>query len=149
MSEGATNETVVEIVDNDGSGFNDDKGIPEGDVPAVNVSFEQGSYSVAEGSSVTVKVVLDADPERTVTIPLTTTNQGEASSSDYSGVPDNVVFNSGDTEKMFDFEATQDTVDDDGESVGAGIRFEPARWCKRGVPQRDGGLDNGRRRSRR
>ena len=35
----------------------------------VTVSFEQGSYTVAEGSSVTVKVKLDADPERTVTIP--------------------------------------------------------------------------------
>ena len=32
-------------------------------------------------------------------------------------MPGNVVFDSGDTEKTFDFEAIQDTVDDDGERV--------------------------------
>ena len=90
-------------------------------VPSVTVSFEQDSYTVAEGNDVTVKVVLNADPERTVTIPLTKTNQGGASNSDYSNVPGNVVFNSGDTEKTFDFEATDDTVDDDGESVKLGF----------------------------
>ena len=45
--------------------------ITDDDVPAVTVSFEQGTYTVAEGSSVTVKVKLDVDPERTVTIPIT------------------------------------------------------------------------------
>ena len=64
---------------------------------------------------------LDADPERTVTIPLTKTNQDGASNSDYSGVPPNVVFNSGDTEKTFDIDATDDTIDDDGESVKLGF----------------------------
>ena len=55
--------------------------------PAVTVSFELGTYSVAEGGSVTVKVQLSADPEREVVVLLTTTNQGGASSGDYSGVP--------------------------------------------------------------
>ena len=55
MSAGTTNETIVSITDDD--------------LPSVAVSFAQGSYTVAEGSSVTVKVQLDADPERTVTIP--------------------------------------------------------------------------------
>ena len=64
------------------------------DVPSVTVSFEQGSYTVAEGNNVTVKVKLSADPERTVTIPLTRSNQDSASNSDYS-VPNSVVFNSG------------------------------------------------------
>ena len=59
---------------------------------------------------------LSADPRRTVTIPLTKTNQGGATASDYS-VPTSVIFNSGDTEKTFTFTAIQDTVDDDGESV--------------------------------
>ena len=106
VSSGSTAETTVSITDDD--------------VPSVTVSFEQASYTVAEGNSVTVKVKLSADPERTVTIPLTRTNQGGASSGDYS-VPATVVFNSGDTEKTFDFEATQDTVDDDGESVKLGF----------------------------
>ena len=86
------------------------------DVP-VTVSFEQPSYTVAEGSSVAVKVTLSADPERTVTIPLLRVNQGGASSSDYSDVPADVEFNSGDTEKTFTFTAASDNVDDDGESV--------------------------------
>ncbi len=107
VSEGTTDETVVSITDDD--------------VPAVTVSFEQGSYTVAEGSTVSVKVKLSADPERTVTIPLTKDNQDGASNADYSGVPTNVVFNSGDTEKFFNFTATQDTTDDDGESVKLGF----------------------------
>ena len=40
-----------------------------------------------------------------------------ASSSDYSGVPTSVTFNSSETEKEITFAAAQDTIDDDGESV--------------------------------
>ena len=107
VSAGSTDETTVSITDDD--------------VPSVTVSFEQSSYTVGEGNSVAVKVKLDADPERTVTIPLTKTNQGGASNSDYSNVPANVVFDSGDTEKTFNLSATQDTVNDDGESVRLGF----------------------------
>ena len=107
VTEGSTNETVVSITDDD--------------VPSVTVSFERGTYTVAEGASTTVKVTLSADPERTVTIPITKDNQDGASSADYSGVPASVVFNSGDTEKEFTFTATQDSVDDDGESVKLGF----------------------------
>ena len=103
VTKGSTNEAIVSITDDD--------------VPSVEVSFGQGSYRVDEGSTVTVKVKLSADPERTVTIPITTANQGTTSPGDYSGVPANVTFNSGDTEKSFTVEAAQDTVDDDGESV--------------------------------
>ena len=103
VSAGTTNEAIVSITDDD--------------VPSVTVSFEQGSYTVDEGSTVTVKVKLDADPERTVTIPLTKEGQDGATSADYSGVPANVVFNASDTEKTFEFTATQDAIDDDGESV--------------------------------
>ena len=67
------------------------------DPPQVSVSFEQATYTVSEGSSETIKVKLDKDPERTVTIPINKANQGGASNSDYSG-PADVTFNSGDTE---------------------------------------------------
>ena len=66
---------------------------------------------------VTVKVTLNADPERTVTIPITTTDQDGASSADYSGVPASVTFNADDTEVDINFTASSDSVDDDGESV--------------------------------
>ena len=103
VSAGTTDEAMVNITDDD--------------VPSVAVSFEQGSYSVDEGSTVTVTVTLNADPERTVTIPITTTDQDGASSSDYSGVPASVTFNAGDTEVDITFTASSDSVDDDGESV--------------------------------
>ncbi|MDE0614639.1 MAG: pre-peptidase C-terminal domain-containing protein, partial [bacterium] len=102
VTEGTHDSAVVSIVD--------------GDVPQVTASFEQDSYSVAEGDTVTIKVVLSADPERTVTIPILTADQNGATSGDYS-VPAQVVFASGDTEKTLSFQAVDDSVDDDGESV--------------------------------
>ena len=121
VSEGTTNQTVVSIVDNDGGGEGDNKGVPIGDLTEVTVNFEQASYAVPEGDSVTVKVTLDQDPGRTVTIPLSKTDQGGVSSADHSPLPASVEFASGDTEKTFSFSATQDTTDDDGESVKVGF----------------------------
>ena len=108
---GTTNESTVNITDDD--------------VPSVTVSFEQATYTVAEGSSITVKVKLDKDPERTVTIPISNTNQGGTTSADYSGVPAHVTFNSGDTENSITFSAASDSVDDDGESVKLGFGTLP------------------------
>ena len=100
---GATDETTVSITDDDD--------------PDVTVSFGASTYTAAEGGTATVTVTLSADPERTVEVRITATNQGGASTADYSGVPASVTFNSGDTEKTITFTATQDTDDDDGESV--------------------------------
>ena len=91
--------------------------ITDDDVPSVTVSFGAASYTVAEGSSRTVTVTLDADPERTVVIPIEAANQNGATTADYSGVPQNVTFDSGDTSKSFTFTAEADAIDDDGESV--------------------------------
>ena len=41
--------------------------ITDDDVPSVTVRYEQASYTVGEGSSVDVTVILSADPERSVT----------------------------------------------------------------------------------
>ena len=103
VSTGGTATSTVSITDND--------------APDVDVQFDASAYTVAEGGTQTVTVTLSADPERTVTIPIIRTNQDGASNADYSGVPANVVFNSGETEKSITFSATQDTIDDDGESV--------------------------------
>ena len=101
--------------------------ITDDDVPTVTVRYEQASYTVGEGSSVVIKVILSADPERSVTVPISRTNQGGATDGDYSGVGANtsVTFNSGDTEKSFTFTAVQDSVDDDGESVLLGFGMLP------------------------
>ena len=81
------------------------------------MSFEQDAYTVAEGSSVTVAVELDVAPEREVVIPLVAANQGGASSSDYGTLPTSVTFSATETAKTFTFTATDDSTDDDGESV--------------------------------
>ena len=83
------------------------------------------TYTVDEGSTVTVTVTLNADPERTVTIPITKANKHGASDNDYTGVPANVEFASGQTQKRFTFIATQDQVDDDGENVKLGFGALP------------------------
>ena len=103
VSEGATNQATVRIDDDDH--------------PFVEVSFERASYSVNEGSTVEVKVKLNADPERQVIIPLITTEQDGASSNDYTPLGNNVTFQTGETEVIVDFIATDDSLDDDGESV--------------------------------
>ena len=84
---------------------------------SLTVSFGAPTYTVAEGGSATVTVTLSDDPEQTVTIPITRMDQDGASSDDYSGVPLNVVFNSGDTEQTFTF--MDDTEDDDGDPPSA------------------------------
>ena len=95
--------------------------ITDDDVPAVTVSFGSGTYDAAEGGSVTVTVELSEAPERSVTIPLTRSNQDGATSGDYSGVPANVTFSATEMSKTFTFRATDDSVDDDDESVRLGF----------------------------
>ena len=91
--------------------------ITDDEVP-VTVSFGQANYTVADGCDpVSVTVTLSADPERTVVIPLTHTPQGSTTSADYSGVPANVTFSTGDMSQTITFTATQDDVDDGGKSV--------------------------------
>ena len=83
---GATNESVITIRDDD---------------PQVSVSFGAATYTVAEGNSVTVRVQLSADPERTVTIPIATTNEGGSSDQDYDDILSSVTFDAGDALKTF------------------------------------------------
>ena len=128
----AVDESTTVDLDASGGGYGPVAGevtvnVTDDDDPAVTVSFGSASYSVAEGSTTVVEVVLSADPERTVTVPITAAPINGASAADYSGVPASVVFNSGDTEKTFMFAATDDNVDDDGERVRLTFGALPAR----------------------
>ena len=97
------------------------------DAPAtVRVSFGAASYTVVEGSSRTVTVTLDADPERTVVIPIETANEGGASDSDYTGVPESVTFDAGETSKSFDVSAVEDNLSESGERVKLSFGTLPA-----------------------
>ena len=94
--------------------------------PPVTVDFGQASYTVAEGSSEAMTMTLSADPQRTVVVPISATNQGGATSADYS-VPASVTFNSGETSKTITFTATDDTDHDDGEWVELTFGTLPSR----------------------
>ena len=122
VSEGSPEEATVAIVDDDD--------------PWVELFFDQASYSVAEGSPVTVTVRLSADPERTVTVPIAPAHQGGASSGDYSLSPTSVTFAPGETSATFTFTAAEDSVDDDGESVVLGFGPRPSKVTVPGTTAR-------------
>ena len=103
MTAGTPNETTVSITDDD--------------VPAVTVMFGASAYTAAEGGQVEVKVTLSADPERSVVVPIVAALDGGATSGDYSGVPSNVTFASGETSQTITFTAADDSDNDDDEGV--------------------------------
>ena len=83
----------------------------------VPVRFGSSSYSVREGSSVTVTVSLDGAPGRQVVVPLVVTTGSGVSSGDYSGVPQSVPIASSATSETFSFRAGPDVVVEDDEVV--------------------------------
>ena len=90
--------------------------IEDDDNPYVTVQFTQGAYTVPEGGTQSITVSLDVDPEREVAVPITATDQNNATPDDYS-VPDTITFLDGQTSRTFTFMATDDEEDDDDESV--------------------------------
>lgn len=96
--------------------------------PPVTVSYDSSRYTATEGGmAATVIVTLGADPEQPVVVPITAVNQGGATSDDYSGIPSNVTFEPGDRIQEFTVTATDDDIDDDGESVTLGFGTLPSR----------------------
>ena len=95
--------------------------ITDDDHPIVDVSFEESSYDVNEGGSVDVMLMLSEAPGRSVTIQIDSTNLDGATTADYS-VPGAVTFRRNDTEKSISFSATQDSINDDDESVQLALR---------------------------
>ena len=95
-------------------------------LPTPTVSFSSATYSATEGSTATVTVNLSVAPKRQVIIPISAADQNNASGSDYSGVPASLTFGADDTSKSFTFTATDDSLDDDGESVGLSFGTLPS-----------------------
>ena len=120
VSVGTMDETTVSITDDDD--------------PHVTVMFAQASYRVVEGDTVTVRVTLSADPERTVAIPLVATGQRGADITDYSGVPEDLTINAGETSKTFEFMATADDTSDTGENVKIGFGTSLPSRVTEGTP---------------
>ena len=92
--------------------------ITDDDAPP-SVSFGAASYAVDEGGSVEVAVVLSAPSGRErVEVPLAHEGEGGAAlPDDYSGVPAEVTFAAGETERKFTIEAPADAYAEAGEGV--------------------------------
>ena len=135
VSAGPPSETTVSITDDD--------------VPAVTVMFGAATYTAAEGGQVEVTVTLSAAPERTVVVPIEEMLEDGATSGDYSGVPSNVTFTSGETSQTITFMATADSANDDGEGVKLSFGAMLPAGRDGGHAQRDDRLHHRRRRTRR
>ncbi len=110
-----------------GSDLEIDGTILDDDDPEVTASFGAASHEVGEGGSATVAVLLDTAPERQLDIPLSQFHFGGATSGDYTGTPDHLTFAPAATRREFQFVATDDTDDDDGEAVILRFGALPAR----------------------
>ena len=88
-------------------------------LPQVIVAFGQAEYSVAEDAAtgIDVTVVLSADAGRDVTVPITTSYQGGATSEDHVTLASSVMFSTGETTKTLQVVPVDDTVVDNGESI--------------------------------
>ena len=82
--------------------------------------FERTSYTINEGESSSINVILSPDPERTVTVPIAITIEDAAQGS--YGLPGSVTFHAGQTTQRINFTATDDDVDDDDGRVI--VRFD-------------------------
>ena len=102
ISEGSPSRSTVEIKD------------------AIQVSFANSSYTVEEGGGVEVVVKLNK-PRNNLRIPLTANGHGGADASDFTGVPQEVVFKDDETEKTFTVVAIEDTEEENGEMVRLGF----------------------------
>ena len=94
--------------------------LADNDVPQVTASFGQSTYEAAEGGSVLVSVELSEVPERPVTVDLTVTGNA-ATSDDYRVSSTSVTFAADQRTATFTVAATDDSVDDDDESVTIGF----------------------------
>ena len=100
--------------------------ITDNDHPAITASFGAMSYTVTEGESIDVTVILSAPPGRSVVVPLTHTPGNGATETDYSGIPVSVRFHLSETHQTFVVMAVADAEYDDGESVALGFGVLPS-----------------------
>ncbi len=90
------------------------------------VTFDSSNYRVREGETVEVTVRLSLSPANPLTIPLTVKNEDGATDDDYSGVPENVTFDAGQTVATFTLRAVADDLDEGAERVALGFGELPS-----------------------
>ena len=87
------------------------------------VSFEESTYVVAEGKSVTVRAVLSGPPGKDTDVPLTIVRGDGLTDEDFSGVPSSLFFAAGEMEASFVLAALPDQLDEEDEIIE--LRFFP------------------------
>ena len=107
VSIGTRNATTITINDVVRTNY-----VDFGEVNYETHEFPQAVYTVLEGQSVEVRVLLRDYPRSIVTIPIMKANWAGASASDYSGVPDAVTFNTNEKSKTITFVAIDDSERD-------------------------------------
>ena len=96
-------------------------------IPADNtVSFSHRNYSVREGQTTNLRLELARPAAGPFTVPVVVGDLGQVDAADYSGIPANVSFATGDTSKTFPLTAVQDTEDDDNEFIHVALGTMPA-----------------------
>ena len=103
VSEGSPNRSTVEVSD------------------AIQVSFADSTYMVQEGGPGVEVMVRLNKPRSNLRVPLTADGQGGADESDFTGVPQELVFEDSETEKTFTVVAMEDTEEENGEMVRLGF----------------------------
>ena len=98
LSAGTTRHYRVSAINAIGTG--DPSNVDGATTDRTVVTFGANSYTATEGGSgATVVVRLSHAPATTVTIPLTKSHRGGATNADHSGIPDDVVFTSGEPQR--------------------------------------------------
>ena len=127
LTAGTSYEVQVRALNGDGDGAWSGAGDGDTTPETPTVRFGASAYRAIEGvAGAVVTVELNPAAASAVTILVTVTPQGGASSADYSGVPESITFAAGETEQTFTVTATDDTVDDDGESLQLGFDALPS-----------------------
>ena len=123
--DGLTSNTAYEVrvraINDEGSGEWSEAGVGTTVIVQLSVRFGAAAYSVDEGSSVTVTVLLSPAADRDVVVPIVTTSAARSA----AGTPASVSFAHGATSASFDVQALQDDDDKEDESLTLGLGTLP------------------------
>ena len=86
-------------------------------IETATVTFDAASYAKTEGDTFDVTVTLGDPFANTLTLPIVVAGNGGADATDYTGIPENLVFAPGEIEKTFTVTIEDDDFNDDDESL--------------------------------